>query len=78
MMRKTIGIVFVASGAVALSICGIILLHWPLPIPGFLLRRIGGFAIFIDPVEAPVWAVLFLTIGIVLLVRSPRLRGRSE
>lgn len=39
---------------------------------GFLLQRMGSFGIYIDPVEAPIWSVLFLTIGVVLLARRPK------
>jgi hypothetical protein len=51
-MRKAIGIVFVALGAIGLSICGIVLLRLPPPIPGFLLQRMGTFSLMI--VLAPV------------------------
>jgi hypothetical protein len=71
-MRKAIGIVFVAWGAIGLSICGIVMLRLPLPIPGFLLQRLGTFGIMIDPVQAPVWAVLFLASGITLLLWRPK------
>jgi hypothetical protein len=60
---------FLTPGATGLTICGIILLHLPLPIPGFLLERLGSFTISVDPVQAPIWSVAFLTIGIILLLR---------
>jgi hypothetical protein len=71
-MRKASGIVLISLGSIGLAICGIVLLRLPLPIPGFLLQRMGSFAITVDPVEAPIWSVLFLTIGVVLLSRRPK------
>ena len=71
-MRKASGIAFISLGSIGLAICGIVLLHLPLPIPGFLLQRIGDFAIVVDPLRAPVWSVLFLTTGIVLVSRGKR------
>jgi hypothetical protein len=77
-MRTAIGIVFVALGAIGLAICGIVLLRLPTPIPGFLLQRMGTFSIMIDPVQAPIWAVLFLAIGITLLLWKPKLHLPNE
>jgi len=71
-VRKTIGIVLILLGAVGLEICGIVLLRWPLPIPAFILRRLGGFGLFVDPVKAPISAAVLLTIGL-LLVLKPKL-----
>jgi hypothetical protein len=42
------------------------------------LQRMGSFAITVDPVEAPIWSVLFLTIGVVLLSRSQKQHPPSE
>jgi len=69
-MRKAIGIVFVAWGAISLSICGIVLLRPP-PIPVFLVH-LGDVIIMIDSVQAPIWAVLFLASGIMLLLWKPK------
>jgi hypothetical protein len=71
-MRRATGIVCVAWGAISLSICGIVLLRLPMPIPGFLLQRLGGVSIMIDPVRAPIWAVFFLAVGIILLLWKPK------
>jgi hypothetical protein len=71
-MQKAIGIVFVALGVIGLSICGIVLLRLPMPIPRFLLQRLGTVSIMIDPVRAPIWAVSFLAIGIILLLWKPK------
>lgn len=68
-MRRTVGIALILLGAIGLEICGIALLGWPLPIPGFILRRLGTFGLFVDPVEGPISAVVFLTIGFLLLLK---------
>ena len=68
-MRRTIGIVFIVLGAIGLEICGIVLLRWPLPIPGFILPRLGTFGFAVDPVVGPVSSVVLLTIGFFLLLR---------
>src|ERR1700722_1598658 len=68
-MRKAFGVAFILLGSVWLAICGIVLLHVPLPIPGFLLQRMGSFSIMVDPLEATIWSVRFLTTGIVLVSR---------
>jgi hypothetical protein len=69
-MRRVIGIVLILLGAIGLEICGIVLLHWPLPIPGFILRRLGGLGLFVDPVKAPISAVVLLIIGFLVLLKS--------
>jgi hypothetical protein len=71
-MRKASGIALISLGSIGLAICGIVLLGLPLPIPGFLLQRMGSFVIIVEPMEAPIWSVLFLTIGVVLLSRRPK------
>ena len=68
-MRRTVGIALILLGAIGLEICGIALLEWPLPIPGFILRRLGTFSLFVDPVEGPISAIVFLTIGFLLLLK---------
>jgi uncharacterized protein (TIGR03382 family) len=45
------------------------MLRLPLPIPGFVLRRLGSFTLYVDPVGAPIWAAVFLTTGVLLLRR---------
>jgi len=70
-MRKALGIALISLGSIGLIICGIVLLHLPLPIPGFLLQRMGNFTIFIEP-GAPIWSALFLTIGVVLLAQKQK------
>jgi hypothetical protein len=69
-MRKVLGVAFILLGSIGLAICGIVLLHLPLPIPGFLLQRMGSFSIMVDPLEAPIWSVLFLMTGIILVSRG--------
>ena len=68
-MRRAIGIVLILLGAIGLEICGIVLLHWPLPIPGFILRGLGGFGLFVDPVKAPISAVVLMIIGSLVLLK---------
>ena len=66
-MRKTAGIVLILVGAILLAIYGFVMMR--LPIPGFLLSRVGDVAVsvFVDPVEPPLWAAAFLTAGTLLL-----------
>jgi hypothetical protein len=71
-MRRAIGIAFVLLGAIGVEICGIVLLRWPPPIPGFILRRLGTFGFTVDPVKGPIESVVFLAIGFLLLLQ-PRL-----
>lgn len=68
-MIRTIGIALILLGAVGLEICGIVLRHWPLPIPGFILRRLGAFGFSVDPVKGPISSVVLLTVGVFLLLR---------
>jgi len=68
-MRRTFGITLILLGAIGLEICGIVLRHWPLPIPGFIMRRLGSFALTVDPVKAPIWSVVLLTVGFLLLLQ---------
>jgi len=76
-VRKTAGLTLTCLGVVWLAIYGIVMLRLPLPIPGVLLHRLGGFALYVDPVEAPIWAVVFLTAG-VLLLRRPKTAGSKS
>jgi hypothetical protein len=76
-VRKTAGLTLTFLGVAWLAIYGIVMLRLPLPIPGVLLRRLGGFALYVDPVEAPIWAVVFLTAG-VLLLRRPKAAGSKS
>lgn len=75
-MRRTAGIALISLGAIGLMVCGIVLLRLPLPIPGVLLGHLGIFGFHIDPVEAPVSSLAFLTIGIFLLWRSKGERSK--
>ena len=68
-MRVVIGIAFVVLGAIGLEACGIALWNWPLPIPGFILRRLGMVSVFVDPVKGPIWSVVLLSVGLFLLLQ---------
>jgi len=47
-MRRTIGIALILLGAIGVEICGIVLRNWPLPIPGFIFRRLGTLGFTVD------------------------------
>jgi hypothetical protein len=68
-MRTTFGVVLILLGGIGLEICGIVLRHWPLPIPGFIIRRVGSFGFTVDPVRAPICSVVLLTVGLFLLLQ---------
>jgi hypothetical protein len=73
-MRKAAGISLIVLGTIWLTLWASVMLRFPLPIPGFILRGLGSFAYYVDPVEAPIWGLVFLTGGVVLLWRSQRVR----
>ena len=68
-MRRTIGIALILVGAIGVEICGIVLRHWPIPIPGFIFRRLGTLGFTVDPVKGPMSSVLLLTVGLFLLLQ---------
>ena len=74
-MRRAAGIVLILVGAIMLAIYGLVMLR--LPIPGFLLH-IGVVIVTVDPVEAPLWAAAFLTIGMLLLRRRAKSTGSDS
>ena len=73
-VRKAAGISLIALGTVWLTLWASMMLRSPLPIPGFILRRLGSFAYYVDPVVAPISGLVFLTGGVVLLWRRQRVR----
>jgi hypothetical protein len=75
-MWRTIGIALILLGAIGLEICGIVLWHWPLPIPGFIFRRLGTFGFTVDPVKGPIWSVVLLTVGFFLLLQTKLARSK--
>lgn len=77
-MRKGFGIALILIGAIGIELCGIALWGWPLPIPGFILRHLGTFGLLVDPVEGPISAVVFLTIGFLLLLKPRLTRSKGQ
>ena len=71
-MRKAAGIVLILLGSIVLAIYGIVMLR--LPILAFLLSRFG-VGLYVDPVETPIWAAVFLTAGMLLLRRRAKSRA---
>jgi hypothetical protein len=69
LMRKAIGIVLIALGTVGLFICGIVMLRLGSVVE--FLSPVGIVGFHIHPVESPVFSVLFLAVGL-LLLRGPR------
>jgi hypothetical protein len=77
-MRRAAGIVLIFLGVVEFAIYGIVMLHIPLPTLFFRFGGFGEFALFVDPVVAPISASLFLLGGILLLRRrSGRTASRA-
>jgi len=66
-MRKAAGITLISLGAIASGIYGVVMLRLPIPLPLYLLSRVGIFGLHVDRVRTPVSAIAFLTIGILLL-----------
>jgi hypothetical protein len=73
-MRKATGISLVVLGTIWLTLWASVMLRSPLPIPGVILRRLGSFAYYVDPVEAPIWGLVFLTGGVILRWRRKHIR----
>ena len=68
-MRRTTGIALILLGAIGIEICGIVLRHWPIPIPEFIFRRLDTFGFTVDPVKGPISSVVLLTVGLFLLLQ---------
>jgi hypothetical protein len=66
-MRRAAGILLTLVGAIMLAIYGFVMMR--LPIPGFLLSRLGIVSLWVDPVGAPICAAVFLMAGTLLLLR---------
>jgi len=56
-------------GSILLAIYGTVMLR--LPILAFLLSRFD-IVLYVDPVEPPIWAAVFLTAGMLLLRRRAK------
>jgi hypothetical protein len=66
-MRKAAGIALIFLGLIGLGICGLVLFHLPLPAPGWFLRHKHTIGVFLDPIEGPLFSIISLTIGVLLL-----------
>jgi len=72
-MRKAAGVSLLALGTIWLMLWASVMLGIR---SQFLASfwRWGSFGYYVEPVEAPIWGVVFLTCGVVLLWRRRRVR----